>query len=59
MYQTDRLLRLYTDLPVVVEVVDRRERFEMVLPKVEEMMDGGMITMERVTVRRYARKRGA
>ena len=56
MYHTDRLLRLSSDLPLVVEVVDNKERFESVLPRVEEMMDGGMITMEKVTVWRYARK---
>ena len=56
MYHTDRLLRLSSDLPLVLEVVDNKERFESVLPRVEEMMDGGMITMEKVTVWRYARK---
>jgi uncharacterized protein len=56
MYHTDRLLRLSSDLPMVVEVVDDKERFEAVLPKVEAMMKGGMITMERVSVWRYARK---
>lgn len=59
MYHTDRLLRLSTDLPVVLEVVDHKERIEAVLPTIEEMMDGGLITMEKVTVCRYARKREA
>jgi PII-like signaling protein len=59
MYHTDRLLRLSSDLPMVLEVVDNRERFEAVLPRVEAMMDGGMITMEKVSVWRYARKRDA
>lgn len=59
MYHTDRLLRLSTDLPIVLEVVDHRERVEDVLPRVEEMMDGGMITMEPVYVWRYAKKREA
>ena len=59
MYHTDRLLRLSTDLPMVLEVVDSRDRFDAVLPRVEEMMDGGMITMEKVSVWRYARKREA
>jgi uncharacterized protein len=56
MYHTDRLLRLSSDLPMVVEVVDDRERFEAVLPKVEALMSGGMITMEKVSVWRYSRK---
>jgi len=59
MYHTDRLLRLSSDLPMVIEVVDNRERFEAVIPKVEEMMDGGLITLQNVTVWRYARKRKA
>jgi len=59
MYHTDRLLRLSSDLPMVLEVVDSKERFDAVLPRVEEMMDGGMITMEKVSVWRYARKREA
>jgi PII-like signaling protein len=59
MYHTDRLLRLSSDLPIVLEVVDKEERFAEVLPRVEEMMDGGMITMEKVSVWRYARKRQA
>jgi uncharacterized protein len=59
MFHTDRLLRLSTDLPIIVEVVDSQERLDTVLPKVEELMDGGMITMEKVSVWRYARKREA
>jgi uncharacterized protein len=59
MYHTDRLLRLSSDLPMVVEVVDDKERFEAVLPKVEAMMNGGMITMEKVSVWRYSRKQDA
>lgn len=59
MYHTDRLLRLSADLPVVIEVVDQKERVEAVLPRVEEMMDGGMITLEPVHVWRYAKKREA
>lgn len=59
MYHTDRLLRLSSDLPMVLEVVDGRDRIEALLPRVEEMMDGGMITLEKVLVWRYARKREA
>lgn len=57
MYHTDRLLRLSTDLPVVIEVVDDAERVNAVLPRLEAMMDGGMITTEKVNVWRYAKKR--
>ena len=58
-YHSDRLLRLSSDLPIVVELVDSQERVDAVLPKVEELIDGGMITMEKVSVWRYARRRDA
>lgn len=57
VYHTDRLLELSHDLPLVIEVVDGRERFEAILPQVEGMMNGGMITLEPVSVWRYAPKR--
>src|SRR5512139_396495 len=53
VYHTAKLLRLSADLPVVIEVVDAREKIDAVLPRIEEMMDGGLITMEQVTVVRY------
>ena len=54
VYHTDRLLRLSTDLPIVVEVVEREERFTELMPRLNEMMNGGMITMEKVRVIHYA-----
>lgn len=57
VYHTAKLLRLSADLPIVIEVVDARGKIDAVLPRVEEMMDGGLITMEQVTVVRYARHR--
>jgi PII-like signaling protein len=41
-------------LPVVLEVVDTPERIEQVLPKVEALMVGGVVTLERARVIRYA-----
>ena len=55
VYHTAKLLRLSADLPVVIEVVDAQEKIDGVLPRVEEMMDGGLITLEKVTVIRYTR----
>ena len=57
VYHTAKLLRLSTDLPMVVECVDAREKIEAVLPKIEEFMDGGLITMEEVRVIRYTHHR--
>lgn len=41
-------------LPIVIEVVDTPERVERVLPKVEALMIGGVIMIERARVIRYA-----
>ena len=54
VYHTDKLLRLSTDLPVVVEVVDSQAKFDAVMEKIDGMMTGGMITLEKTTVIRYS-----
>ena len=48
-----RLFRLTQDLPVVIEVVDSEEHIQAVLPEVDRMMSGGLITLEKVQVVRY------
>jgi uncharacterized protein len=58
VYHTDKLLRLSHDLPMVVEVVDRQEKFDAVMPEIDGMMSGGMITMEKSTVIRYSKDAG-
>jgi PII-like signaling protein len=47
---------LSRDLPVIVIAVDTQEKIDLVMPKIDEMMSGGMITMETTTVIRYAHK---
>ena len=44
---TQRLLTLSEDLPLVAVAVDRRERIEALLPKVQPLVEGGLITLER------------
>jgi PII-like signaling protein len=50
---TDRVLRLSSDLPIVVEVVEQEEQIQEVLPVLDEMIDGGLITLERARVILY------
>ncbi|RLB67821.1 MAG: DUF190 domain-containing protein [Deltaproteobacteria bacterium] len=47
---SDQLLRLSSDLPVVVEVVDSEEKINAVLPLIEGMFQGGLITLEKARV---------
>lgn len=51
---TANILRLSEDLPLVIEVVDTQEHLDAVLPLVDRMMQGGLITMEKVRVLRYS-----
>lgn len=50
---SDRLLRLSSDLPVVIEVIESEERIASVLKQLDEMIDGGLITLEKARVIRY------
>lgn len=55
IYHTDKILRLSSDLPIIVEVVDSQEKFDAVMPRIDELMNGGgMITLEKALVIRYA-----
>jgi PII-like signaling protein len=50
---TASILRLSTDLPILVEIVDVREKIEDLLRVVDPVLTDGMITMEKVDVRVY------
>jgi uncharacterized protein len=51
---TTRLLDLSGDLPVVVEVVDTEEHVQRLAPILEEMLNDGLVTIEKVRVLKYA-----
>ena len=51
--RTDRLELLSLDLAIVVECVDTEERIDASLPELDEMIGGGLITLERARVIMY------
>jgi PII-like signaling protein len=56
---TASILRLSEDLPIVIEIVDTAERIDAFLPKLEPLVGGGLVTLERVEVLAYrAKERG-
>jgi len=57
VYHTQKLLNLSADLPIIIEVVDSQEKINAVMPRIDTMMAGGMITLEKATVIRYSHKR--
>lgn len=50
---TAKILRLSMDLPLVIEIVDSEEKIQAFLPVLDEMMGGGLITLEKVRVLDY------
>ena len=50
---TAKILRLSTDLPIVVEIVDSLEKIEAFLPAVDGAIREGLATLERVQIRFY------
>jgi PII-like signaling protein len=50
---TAKILRLSMDLPLVIEIVDSEEKLNSFLPVLDEMMQGGLVTLEKVRVIDY------
>jgi hypothetical protein len=50
---TGKVLRLSSDLPVIVEVVDDGRKLQDILPLLDGIMGGGLITMEKAHVVMY------
>ncbi len=52
-----KILQLSMDLPFVVEIVDAEEKINGFLPILKDMMNGGLVTVEKVKVVHYASKK--
>ncbi len=50
---TAKVLRLSSDLPIVVEIVDTIQKIEAFLPIIDGAVSEGMATLERVDIRFY------
>jgi PII-like signaling protein len=50
---TAKILRLSMDLPLVIEIVDSEEKIQSFLPVLDQMMGGGLLTLEKVRVIEY------
>ena len=47
---TDKVLRLSMDLPIIVECVETEENIKAILPELNAMIGGGLVTLEKVKV---------
>ena len=50
---TAKILRLSTDLPIIIEIVDSEDKVDAFLPVLDQMMGGGLVTLEKTKVIRY------
>jgi len=50
---TEKVLRLSLDLPLIIEVVETEEAIQRILPDLDDMIGGGLITLERAQVILY------
>lgn len=50
---TTKILQLSSDMPLVIEIVDVPEKIEMFLPVLDKMMEGGLVTVEKVQIIHY------
>jgi len=53
---TSKLLELSRDLPIVIEIVDAENKIQSFLPVVDESVQEGLVTMEKVRVLKYTAK---
>jgi hypothetical protein len=56
---TTSVLRLSTDLPLVIEVADKKEKIDSIKPKLEGVINGGLITEEKIKIIYYEGKRSS
>jgi PII-like signaling protein len=53
LIHTTSILRLSTDMPIVIEVVDLEENINRIKPKLDEIISKGLITEEKVKILFY------
>ena len=50
---TAKILRLSSDLPIVIEIVDTQEKIAQFLPLIDDAITEGLATLEKVKIRFY------
>jgi PII-like signaling protein len=50
---TSKILQLSMDLPLIIEIVDAEDKINSFLPCLDKMIDGGLVTLEKVNVVHY------
>jgi len=53
---TSKILRLSLDLPIIVEIVDTDKKIQSFLTRIEDVLHGGLVTLEKAEVQIYRSK---
>jgi PII-like signaling protein len=53
---TAKILRLSSDLPLIIEIVDTEEKIKAFLPSLDAIMPSGLVTLEKVQVLHYGKQ---
>lgn len=53
---TSKILRLSLDLPIIVEIVDTDEKIQSYITRIENVLQGGLVTLEKAEVQIYSSK---
>jgi uncharacterized protein len=48
-----KLMTLSEDLPMIIEIIDAEENIKKILPFIDEHVDEGLVTMEKVEIFKY------
>jgi len=54
---TFKIVRLSEDMPVIIEIVDTRDKLEEFLEFIDDKIDAGLVTLEKAEVRFYRSKK--
>ena len=55
---TAKILRLSMDLPIIIEIVDTKDKIDAFLPVIDGAVEEGLATVEKVDVRFYRSRKG-
>jgi uncharacterized protein len=56
--RSSRVFEISTDLPVLIEAVEEEAKIAAIVPRLQAMMTGGLMTLENLTLRRFAKDAG-
>ena len=51
-----KLLEISQDLPIIIEIVDTKENIDKLLPFIDENVEEGLVTLEKIKVIKYRHK---